>query len=99
MVSQNLEAVKRTEIGKNESRRLRVKGFIPAVLYSHGTSESISVDEKSFTKIFKGHISESVILKLNIDGKEECEVFVKDYQRNPLNDNVEHLDLFKNYGW
>ncbi len=95
MVSQTLEAVKRNEKGKNFSRRLRANGMIPAVVYSHGKSESIAINAKSFGKIFKNHISESMILKLAIEGSEDCEVFVKDYQRDPLNDNVMHLDFFK----
>lgn len=95
MVSQTLEAVKRTEMGKNHSRRLRSSGMIPAVIYSHGTSESIAINQKSFSKIFKNQISESIILKVSIEGGEDCEVFVKDYQRNPVSDVVEHLDLFK----
>jgi len=33
-----LEAVKRETFGKNEARRLRVKGSIPAVLYGGGVA-------------------------------------------------------------
>ncbi len=95
MVSQTLEAVKRIETGKNNCRRLRANGMIPAVLYSHGESQTIAVNAKSFGRIFKGHISESIILKLAVEGLDDCEVFVKDYHRNPINDFVEHLDLFK----
>ena len=53
-----LEAVERSEFGKNENRRLRREGRIPAVVYgatskTTGTaSHSISVDPKSLCKFF-----------------------------------------------
>ncbi|MDA3899857.1 MAG: 50S ribosomal protein L25 [Spirochaetes bacterium] len=89
-----LKAEKRSETGKNINRRLRASGMIPAVVYSHGVGESISVCQKEFTGLFKGHISESVILTLMIDGKEQ-DAYIKDYQKHPVTDQMIHLDFFK----
>ncbi len=88
----------REEKGKNSSRRLREKGYIPGVLYSHGTSESIKILQKDFYKLFKGHITESVIFDLNMPeakGSAEHMAFVKDYQRNPRTGELLHVDLFR----
>ncbi|MBN1499737.1 MAG: 50S ribosomal protein L25 [Spirochaetes bacterium] len=90
----NLAAEKRTLVGKNNNNRLRNSGMIPAVVYSHGKSENIQVLQKSFNELFKGHISESQIIQIDLQG-ESLDVFVKDYQKNPVTDAIEHLDFFK----
>jgi len=89
-----LKAEKRAVTGKNNNRRLRVNGMIPAIMYSHGEAETLSVNAKEFGSVFKGHISESVILTLSVDGKDH-ETIVKDYQRNPISGDLIHLDFYK----
>jgi large subunit ribosomal protein L25 len=84
------------EKGKNVSGRLRVSGYIPAVMYAHGKSDPVKVKAKDFYALFRGHISESVIIDLSIAGeKEPHQVFVKDYQRDPITDLIVHLDFYK----
>jgi large subunit ribosomal protein L25 len=98
MQAKSITVEKRTEFGKNESRRIRKKGFIPAILYSHGQSEAIQVPEKEFFKLFKGRISESVIFDIvSSDKKDDVEkmAYVKDYQADPITGEILHLDLFK----
>ena len=92
-----LNAQMRKETGKNCNNRLRVEGFIPGVVYSHGKTDVIKVKEKEFSDLFKGHISESVIFNLHIDGKAESDLmaFVKDFQSDPVTGRILHLDLFK----
>ncbi len=92
-----LNAEVRTERGKNSCYRLRVQGYIPAVVYAHGKSDAIKVKEKDFLTLFKGHISESVIFSLHVDGLEEKDMmaYVKDYQRHPVTGKVLHLDFYK----
>ena len=91
----NIAAEKRVEFGKNSSYRLRQKGMIPAVVYSHGNTENIQVDLKDFKGLFKGAISESIIFEVDVKDGEKHEVFVKDYQKNPVTDELEHVDFFK----
>jgi large subunit ribosomal protein L25 len=98
MKDRTLNVELRTEHGKNECNRLRSKGLIPAVVYSHGKSEAIQVPSKAFSSIFKGHISESVLLDLNIANKSEdsqLKAFVKDYLLDPLTDEIMHIDFYK----
>ena len=87
----------RTQTGKNANHRLRAEGYIPAVLYSHGESQNIMVKKKNFFKIFKGHISENVLLDLQIQNFSESPVkaFVKDYQRHPITDEILHVDFYR----
>ncbi len=98
MESKRLTVEPRTDMGKNASRRLRAGGFIPAVLYSHGETEAVQIQEKDFFKLFKGKISESVIFDLHSESKKdfgEKMAYVKDYQRDPVTNQILHLDLFK----
>lgn len=98
MQAKSITVEPRTDFGKNASRRVRKKGFIPGVLYSHGKSENIQVPEKEFFKLFKGRISESVIFDiLTTDKKDTTEkmAYVKDFQADPLSGEILHLDLFK----
>ncbi len=97
MQEKSLNVELRTEKGKNANRRLRDSGFIPAVLYSHGESESIKVDKKDFFSLFHGHISESVIFDLNYRDNADLKqmAFVKDYHVDPVSGEVLHLDFFK----
>lgn len=87
----------RTQTGKNANHKIRAQGYIPAVLYSHGESQSIMVQKKNFFKIFKGHISENVLIDLEIKDVPGSPVkaFVKDYQRHPITDEIQHIDFFK----
>lgn len=91
-----LNAEMRSEKGKNACSRLRSSGFIPATMYSHGKAESIKLQQREFSGIFKGHISESVLINLVIPGSgAEVPVFVKDYQRDPVTGRVLHLDFYR----
>ena len=94
-MARNLTAQTRTETGKNSNNRLRAAGFIPVVMYSHGKAENLKVSKKEFSSVFGKRISESVIIDLDVAGGEKCHVFVKDYQLEPVSDEVIHLDFYK----
>lgn len=97
MEAKSLTIEPRTDFGKNASRRLRLKGLIPGVLYAHGKSESIQLQIKDFLKLFKGKITESVIFDLHSTKSDDTEkmAYVKDYQMDPLTSEILHVDLFK----
>jgi large subunit ribosomal protein L25 len=95
MSAKSLTAVARDSRGKNSNNRLRNEGFIPAVVYSHGKSESIKVKEKELQNLFKGHILASVIFDLHIEGQQDIMAFVKSFQKDPITGKILHLDLFR----
>lgn len=94
MENRTLNVESRTKFGKNVNRRLRNDGFIPAILYSHGETEALKVSAKEFFDIFKGYVSESVMLNLNFSGEEKM-AFVKDYHTDPISGDMVHIDFFK----
>ncbi|WP_309065771.1 50S ribosomal protein L25/general stress protein Ctc [Microbacterium sp.] len=80
----------RTEFGKGFARRLRAAGKIPAVIYGHGT-EPVHV-------ALPGHQTALIIrranalLDLDIEGRSEL-ALVKDVQKDPVHQVIEHIDL------
>src|SRR5437899_7445890 len=80
--------------GKNEARRLRVRGFIPAVLYgAYKDSVAIGVSPKELVRILNSTTGHNTIFNLAIQGGENTPVMVVDSQRDPVKGNLLHADL------
>ena len=80
--------------GKNEARRLRTRGFIPAVLYgAYKDSVAIGVSPKELTHILNSKTGHNTIFNLAVQGGENTPVMVVDSQRDPLRGNMLHADL------
>ena len=80
----------RTNFGKGFARRLRAAGQIPAVIYGHGT-DPVHVALPGHQMLLLVRRANAVI-ELAIDGKEQL-VLVKDVQRDPVRQIIEHIDL------
>src|SRR5262249_10276699 len=80
--------------GKNEARRLRVRGFIPAVVYgAYKDSVSIGVNPKEINQILHSKTGHNTIFNLSIQGIENTPVMVVDSQRDPTKGHLLHADL------
>jgi len=89
-----VSAEKRDTRGKNEARRLRVKGFAPAVLYGAGQpSVAVSVNPKEVGRILGSASGHNTIFQLTIQGGEATPAMIVDWQRDPVRDNLLHVDL------
>ncbi|OCG76600.1 50S ribosomal protein L25/general stress protein Ctc [Microbacterium sediminis] len=85
-----LNADVRTEFGKGFARRLRAAGKIPAVIYGHG-GEPVHVALPGHeTALIVRHAN--ALIELSIEGKQEL-VLVKDVQKDPVRQVIEHIDL------
>ena len=90
MSEQKLTAELRTEFGKGFARRARMAGQIPAVIYGHGAEPiHITLPAKATTLAVR---TANALLSLDINGEGHL-ALVKDIQRNPIKQIVEHLDL------
>jgi large subunit ribosomal protein L25 len=90
-----VEAVKRAaeSRGKNEARRVRVTGSIPAVVYGAGRdSLAITVNPKQITKILHSESGHNTIFDLNVAGEKQ-KVMIVDWQYDPIKDRLLHIDL------
>ncbi|MFC7789252.1 50S ribosomal protein L25/general stress protein Ctc [Microbacterium sp. MAHUQ-60] len=80
----------RTSFGKGFARRLRAEGKIPAVVYGHGTDPvHVALPGHQVSLIIR---RANALLELDIDGTSSL-VLVKDVQRDPVRQIIEHIDL------
>ncbi len=96
-----LEATARETIGKNEARRTRRSGKVPAVLYG-GTGASdaapstpIAVDPKALLKILHSESGANTLISLKLDGASDTRVLVKEYQLDPITHQLLHADFYR----
>ncbi|WP_336651452.1 MULTISPECIES: 50S ribosomal protein L25/general stress protein Ctc [unclassified Leucobacter] len=85
-----LVAKVRDNFGKGAARKLRAAGQTPAVVYGHGTDPvHVSVETHPLSLIVR---HANAIIELDIDGRSEL-VLVKDVQKDPVRQIIEHIDL------
>jgi len=86
----HLVAEIRENFGKGWARRIRAAGKIPAVIYGHGTDPvHVTLPGHETALILR---KSNQILELDIDGKEQL-ALVKDVQKDPVRQIIEHIDL------
>lgn len=80
----------RTQFGKGFARRLRAAGKIPAVIYGHGTQpQHVALPGHETALIIR---KANAVLELDIEGATQL-ALVKDVQKDPVRQIIEHLDL------
>jgi large subunit ribosomal protein L25 len=88
-----VEAAPRGERGKNEARRLRKTGRIPAVLYGgKGNAITLSVNAKQVGTILRSATGHNTLFQVDLGGKHEPAI-VKDWLVDPVTGNLLHVDL------
>jgi large subunit ribosomal protein L25 len=96
-----LDAVKRETRGKNEARRLRAAGQIPAVIYGAqkagepGANFPVSVDPKPLLRILHSHSGVNTLITLKVGGEGDSRVLVKDFLLDPVTNNILHADFVR----
>jgi large subunit ribosomal protein L25 len=91
-----LQAEKRESRGKNEARRLRASGRIPAVVYGadKGKATEIAVDPKVLLRILHSDSGVNTLIGLQLDGG-STRVLVKEYQLDPVSHKLLHADFYQ----
>jgi large subunit ribosomal protein L25 len=92
-----LKAEPRAGRGKNEARRLRAGGKIPAVVYGteQGKATEIAVDPRILLRIL--HSESGVNTLIGLDGAglaSGAKVLVKEYQLDPIDHRLLHADFY-----
>ena len=89
-MAEKIAAEARTSFGKGAARKLRAAGRIPAVVYGHGTEPvHISLPAHETGLIIR---RANAVFDLALDGG-PLMALVKDVQRDPVRQIIEHLDL------
>ena len=82
------------KFNKNAARRVRVAGKIPAVLYGPGHDPvAIEVDPKQINRILFSETGHNTIFDVDVTGNPIAKAMIVDWQREPLNDHLIHIDL------
>jgi large subunit ribosomal protein L25 len=91
-----LQAEKREGRGKNEARRLRALGRIPAVVYGaeKGKAVEIAVDPKMLLRILHSESGVNTLIGLQLGGG-DTRVLVKEYQLDPIGHKLLHADFYQ----
>jgi large subunit ribosomal protein L25 len=80
----------RESFGKGAARKIRAVGKIPAVIYGHGTEpQHVTLPAHQMGLILR---KSNALLDLDIAGKSQL-VLVKDVQKDPVRQIIEHIDL------
>jgi len=93
-MEKKLKAEKRTEYGKNASRRYRREGKLPANILEKGKSIPVLLNKNEFIKLLNRGLLPSVKIQVELDG-EIFEALPKEIQRDPVTGEVIHVDLYK----
>src|SRR5882672_5403474 len=79
--------------GKNEARRLRASGRVPAVVYgAKKDAVAVSVDPKHISKILRSASGHNTIFDLQV-GSEKTKAMIVDWQYEPLKGKLLHIDM------
>ena len=90
-----VEGVPRTGRGKNEARRLRVTGQVPATLYGGKSGPlSLAVNTKQLTAILRSETGHNTLFEVAVAGAKEPAI-VKDWQVDPVSGKLLHVDLMR----
>ena len=88
-----LQATARTPGTKNDARRVRVAGKVPAVVYGAGKeSMPVSLDPRQVTKILNSKTGHNTIFDLSLGGQ-NTKAMIVDWQYEPIKGSLLHIDV------
>ena len=91
----SLEAVVRESRGKNEARRLRASGSIPAVVYGGGQEpQAVAVSPKELSRLLHSDAGLNTLIDLKVGGA-TTKVIVKDFLLQPVTHQLMHADFYR----
>jgi large subunit ribosomal protein L25 len=95
----NLVATKREDRGKNQARRHRAAGRLPAVVYGpvsggKDVAVPVTVDPKALSKILHSESGANTIIGLELEGR-TTPVLVKEFLLHPISHALLHADFYR----
>ena len=85
-------AFERTLQGTGASRRLRIAGKVPGIVYGAGTPATIELDHNALFFALKKEAFHSSILEMELAGQ-VSKVLLRDFQMHPWKQQVLHVDF------
>ena len=85
-------AFERTQQGTGASRRLRIAGKVPGIVYGGGQPATIELDHNALYFALKKEAFHSSILEMEL-GASVHKVLLRDFQMHPFKEQVQHVDF------
>src|ERR1700693_4288494 len=90
-----VEGAPRATRGKNEARRLRLTGKVPAVLYGgKGEAITLALNAKQVGAILRSERGHNTLFQVDLAGKHEPAI-LKDWLVDPVTGRLLHVDLLR----
>jgi len=91
-----VSAQNRADRGKNNARRLRAKGLIPAVVYGgKNDAQAVSVDPKTLLRVLRSESGRNTILNLDFGDGAKTSAILKSWQVDPVREHFLHADFYR----
>ncbi len=87
-----IESIVREKTGRGDSRKLRRAGYVPAVLYGDGKTQSIAVEERAIKIKMRDDAFYSSVLTIQY-GKKKVKALLREVQMHPFRSNILHIDF------
>jgi large subunit ribosomal protein L25 len=85
-------AFERTQQGTGASRRLRISGKVPGIVYGAGEPQMIELDHNALYFALKKEAFHSSVLEMELAGK-TSQVLLRDFQMHAWKQQVMHIDF------
>ena len=85
-------AFERTQQGTGASRRLRISGRVPGIVYGGGQTQMIELDHNALFFALKKEAFHSSVLEMDLGGA-ASKVLLRDFQMHPWKQFVMHIDF------
>ena len=97
MANIELEVERREAIGKNNARRARAAGKVPAIVYgAKKETVPIYVNTRALTTVFREGAGENSIYLLKMAGTDKARhAMIKEINRDPVSRKVLHIDFVR----
>lgn len=83
------------KIRAKEDKKLNRGNYIPAVLYGSGiVNQNLSIKKIDFEKVYS-EAGDSSLINLSIEKNPPVKILVKELQKDPVKDNLIHIDLYQ----
>jgi large subunit ribosomal protein L25 len=91
-----VEAEPREDFGKNASRRVRHAGRVPGIVYGGGgPAIPVSLDPRKIAEVLHSEAGHNSIFNLEIRGRAPARVMLREWQVEPLDGHLLHVDMVR----
>jgi len=97
MANIELEVERRETVGKNNARRARAEGKVPAIVYgAKKETVPIYINNRALTTVFREGAGENSIYLLKMSGTDKARhAMIKEINRDPISRKVLHIDFVR----